>query len=78
MPELFDLKPVMLRAFNAAKAKVPGSSKYSDDYVTKSEYRWLLKYLRIYYEYWVAFDRIDSGGDRRIDYSEFSAAKEKL
>jgi len=78
LPELFDLKPVMLRAFNAAKAKVPGSSKYADDYVTKSEYRWLLKYLRIYYEYWVAFDRIDAGGDRRVDYSEFLAAKTRL
>ena len=78
LPELFDLKPVMLRAFNAAKKKVPGSSKYSDDYVTKSEYRWLLKYLRIYYEYWVAFDRVDSGGDRRVDYQEFLAAKSRL
>jgi hypothetical protein len=78
LPQLFDLKPVMIRAFTSAKTKVPGSSKYADDYVTKSEYRWLLKYLRIYYEYWVAFDRIDAGGDRRVDYNEFLAAKTRL
>lgn len=78
LPVLFDLKPVLLRAFVAAKTKMPAKSKYSDDYVSKGEYRWLLKYLRIYYEYWVAFDRIDKDDDRRIDFDEFMKAKEKL
>jgi len=46
----------MLRAFNAAKAKVKSKSKYGDDYVERAEFRFLLKYLRQYFEYWIAFD----------------------
>lgn len=44
---------------------------YGDDYITKDEYRFLLKYLRMYYEYWVAFDQIDLDSDGRISYKEF-------
>lgn len=68
LPVLFELKPVLMRAFQAAKTKMPAKSKYSDDYITRGEYRWLLKYLRVYYEYWVAFDRIDLDDDRRLGY----------
>ena len=46
-------------------------SKHGDDYIEKNEYRYLLKYLRQYYEYWVAFDQIDLNNDRRITYGEF-------
>ena len=46
----------------------------SDDYVSKGEFRFLLKYLRLYYELWVAFDRIDTSDDRRVSKSEFMAA----
>jgi len=52
---LFKTKPVILRAFNSAKGKVKSANSQGDDYVEKSEYRFLLKYLRQYYEYWVAF-----------------------
>ena len=45
-----------------------------DDYVSKGEFRFLLKYLRLYYELWVAFDRIDTSDDRRVSESEFMAA----
>ena len=55
-----------MRAFTSAKSKVKSSNSHGDDYVEKSEYRFLLKYLRMYYEYWVAFDLIDTDGDRRI------------
>ena len=46
IPMLFDSKPVLLRAFKAAKTKGKSTSKYGDDYVQKNEYRHLLKYLR--------------------------------
>ena len=46
----------------------------ADDYVSKGEFRFLLKYLRLYYELWVAFDRIDTSDDRRVSKSEFMAA----
>ena len=34
--------------------------------------------MRIFYELWVAFERIDSGQDRRINHSEFMSAKPML
>jgi len=78
LPALFNAKPVLMRAFTAAKTKSKAKSDYSDDYVTRSEYRVLLKYLRMYYEYWVAFDLIDIDGDHRISYKEFKHAESLL
>ena len=49
LPALFALKPVLMRAFTAAKNKVKSTTKKSynaDDYVSKGEVRFLLKYLR--------------------------------
>ena len=74
LPELFALKPVTMRAWQAARTKVPSITKNGNDYVTKNEFPYLLKYLRQYYEYWVAFDRIDSDFDRRITKQEFLQA----
>ncbi len=78
LPILFSLKPVLMRAFTSAKTKVKAKSQYGDDYITKGEYRFLLKYLRQYYEYWVAFDRIDTNDDRRVGHSEFMQAIPEL
>ena len=78
LPALFDTKPVMMRAFQAAKDKVQSKSEHGADYVEKKEYRYLLKYLRQYFEYWVAFDRVDTDGDRRVSFEEFAGAKEQL
>ena len=64
----------MIRAFNAAKSKLKSKNSYGDDYVSRAEFRYLLKYLRQYYEYWVAFDEIDTDDDRRISYEEFEKA----
>ena len=46
LPEIFDLKPVLMRAFQAAKHKVKTKSEHGEDYVEKREYRWLLYYIR--------------------------------
>ena len=78
LPQLFEIKPVLMRAFNAAKTYYKSTSKHGDDYVSKMEFRILLKYIRQYYELWVAFERIDSSGDRRVSHSEFMAAKHVL
>ena len=81
LPALFELKPVLQRAFNAAKNKLKAKKKKSyneDDFVSRGEFRLLLKYLRKYYELWVAFDRIDTGDDRRISHDEFITAKPML
>lgn len=71
LPVLFNSKPVLIRAFNAAKDKLPSKHVFGDDYVSRAEFRYLLKYLRQYYEYWVAFNEIDSNDDRRISFEEF-------
>ena len=78
IPQLFNTKPVLMRAFNAAKAKGKAKNEYSDNYIEKSEYRILLKYIRMYYEYWVAFDLIDIDGDRRVSFKEFKNASPQL
>ena len=71
---LFNVKPVLIRAFNAAK-DVSGTQTGPDaDYLVYSEFRTFLVYLRQYFEYWVMFDRIDSSDDRRIDFKEFNVA----
>ena len=38
----------------------------------------MLQYLRQYYEYWVAFDRVDTDDDRRISFDEFAKAKDLM
>jgi len=49
LPRLFKLKPVLMRAFNKAKTSLKAKSKYGDDYVSKAEFRFILKYLRQYF-----------------------------
>ena len=79
LPLLFDIKPVLMRAFQAAKNVAPSSSSSrGDDYIQRSEYRLLLQYLRQYYELWLAFAQIDSDSDRRISYQEFETTKDTL
>ncbi len=34
LPQLFDTKPVIMRAYQAAKGKIKGTKPYSDDYVS--------------------------------------------
>merc|ERR1740115_317603 len=40
LPELFDIKPVLIRAFTKAKTMSKAKNEYGDDYVTKSEFRY--------------------------------------
>lgn len=75
LPELFDAKPVIIRAYVAAKGKVKGKKDFSDDYVSKAEFRYLLIYLKLYYHLWIEFDSIDKTGDRRISEAEFVAGQ---
>jgi hypothetical protein len=64
LPILFAAKPVLMRAFTIAKTKVKSKSSVGDDYITKgAEFRYMLKYLRQYYEFFVAFNKVDTGKD---------------
>lgn len=64
LPALFNSKPVIMRAYMASKSISQSKNKHSDDYITKGkEFRYLFKYLRQYYEFFIAFNRIDTGQD---------------
>ena len=66
---LFDAKPAIMRAFQIARDYKPSTREdieSGDDYIELSEFRFFLIALRQYFEYWVAFCRIDDDGDRRI------------
>ena len=72
---LFSAKPVITRAFAAAKDASQGRNQ---DYVEKSEFRLLLVYLRQYFELYVAYNRLDSSDDRRLSLPEFRAGVKLL
>jgi len=64
LPTLFAAKPVLMRAFTAARTKVKSKTSRGDDYITKgAEFRYMLKYLRQYYEFFLAFNKVDTGKD---------------
>jgi hypothetical protein len=71
--EIFDCKPVIMRAFQAARASVPPRERnHNGDYVTRATFRVLLFYLKEYFELWQIFTAADTSGDRRIDKGEFA------
>lgn len=49
MPELFDTKPVIMRAYQASKDKIKSKNEIGEDYVSRAEFKWTLIYLRFYY-----------------------------
>mmetsp|Transcript_1160 Transcript_1160/g.2214 ORF Transcript_1160/g.2214 Transcript_1160/m.2214 type:complete len:203 (-) Transcript_1160:132-740(-) len=80
LDDVFDCKPAIIRAYHAAKNKGKSSKKggkggkFNEDFVEFYEFRYLLKSLRQYFEYWVMFDRADTDDDNRIDLGEFKKA----
>lgn len=73
--EVFDAKPVIMRAFQAAKnqkREKPGAK--GAEYVEFCEFRMLLWYLRQYFELYEMFDAVDTEDDRRINLDEFKKA----
>jgi len=67
-------KPVMMRAFQAARDVAKPVASFSNDYIDKNEFRVLLVYLTYYLQLFEFFDRIDASGDRRVGPREFQAA----
>lgn len=56
LPELFDSKPVIMNAYQASKDKIKAKHTFGDDYVSKAEFRYLLTYLKQYYDLWLQFE----------------------
>lgn len=64
LPMIFKIKPVIKMAFNTTKHGLKTNDIYLKDYLEKHQFRHFLKFIRQYYEYWVAFESIDLNGDR--------------
>jgi len=76
---VFDAKPAIMRAFQAAKNRYPSKQgKLGDDYIERKEFKFFLVSLRQYFEYFEAFSRVDKDGDDRITLAEFTAQKDKI
>ena len=70
-PALFNSKPAVLRAFQAARRANGTHVGVRGDYVERSEFRLLLEYLKMYFELYGAFRRIDASDDRKIELKEW-------
>eukprot|EP00746_Dinoflagellata_sp_MGD_P151478 gnl/MRDRNA2_/MRDRNA2_83069_c0_seq1.p1 gnl/MRDRNA2_/MRDRNA2_83069_c0~~gnl/MRDRNA2_/MRDRNA2_83069_c0_seq1.p1 ORF type:complete len:2124 (-),score=461.30 gnl/MRDRNA2_/MRDRNA2_83069_c0_seq1:152-6523(-) len=76
--QVFDAKPAIMRAYQAAKNSMPSKSAHGADYVQRTEFRILLQFLAHYFELWCVFGIIDAGNDRRINLAEFTMAVPRL
>ena len=75
--ELFDVKPVLMRAFQAAKSinnKKNKKDSHGPDFIEFCEFRLLLVYLRMYLEMYDMFDQVDTSDDGRVSKEEFKTA----
>ena len=76
---LFRSKPAIMRAFQAAKASIPSNrGSLGDDYVEEKEFHFFLLLLRQYFEYWVAYMRVDVDDDRRLSLQEWKDHHDKM
>ena len=60
-----------MRAYQAALKKVTKPHGHNQDYVTKATFKFLMIYMRLYYELWEDFEDMQLDGDRRISEKEF-------
>jgi hypothetical protein len=78
LDSVFNCKPAIMRAFQAAKQVNGKTSGMSGDYVERNEFRALLEYLRKYFELYVMYRHIDTNFDGRVSLGEFKEALPKL
>jgi len=70
---LFESKPAIMRAFQAAKNYGGDTTGVGVDYVEKREFRILLQYLRSYFELYEMYSMVDKNSDRHVTKDEFCA-----
>lgn len=78
LPDIFALKQVIMRAFQAAKDSSKNKHSHSGDYIERNEFRYLLCYLRQYFEYYQMFDIVNTDNDKYLDFNEFVTAIPKF
>eukprot|EP00090_Calanus_glacialis_P031560 TRINITY_DN5238_c0_g1_i2.p1 TRINITY_DN5238_c0_g1~~TRINITY_DN5238_c0_g1_i2.p1 ORF type:complete len:184 (-),score=66.55 TRINITY_DN5238_c0_g1_i2:124-675(-) len=71
--ELFDAIPAINRSFHHCKNVSKNPSEHGPDFIEFREFRLLLQTLRQFFEYYQAFDRVDTGDDDRISKEEFTS-----
>ena len=76
--QVFQCKPVIIKAFTLAKNANTKRQKHGNYYIDFSEFRLVLLYLRQYFEYFQAFARIDIDDDRQISKNEFMKSIGKI
>lgn len=74
LPEIAEAKPVIFKAFEAAKGISKNCYDPSKNFVEKNEFRYFLCYLRQYFEYYQMFSQINSNSNLSISYEEFCLA----
>jgi len=72
--DLFDAKPVLMRAYQSARSKNDAKNADGTDYVERSEFRLLLVYLKLYMQLYGIFARVDKDGDHRLSVEEVQSA----
>eukprot|EP00325_Prymnesiales_sp_UTEX-LB-985_P032856 CAMPEP_0174738528 /NCGR_PEP_ID=MMETSP1094-20130205/70109_1 /TAXON_ID=156173 /ORGANISM="Chrysochromulina brevifilum, Strain UTEX LB 985" /LENGTH=273 /DNA_ID=CAMNT_0015941961 /DNA_START=137 /DNA_END=955 /DNA_ORIENTATION=+ len=75
---LFNLKPVLMKAFQAARCANGKQRGMSGDFVERNEFRLLLRNLRVYFELFRVFSLVDTTDDMSIDRQEFQAGLSAL
>eukprot|EP00091_Calanus_sinicus_P015337 TRINITY_DN3347_c0_g1_i1.p1 TRINITY_DN3347_c0_g1~~TRINITY_DN3347_c0_g1_i1.p1 ORF type:complete len:185 (+),score=56.90 TRINITY_DN3347_c0_g1_i1:304-858(+) len=71
--DLFDCRPAINRAFHFSRDVHTSSDSHGDDYLEFREFRLFLQAVRQFFEYYQAFDRIDTGDDNRVSKEEFTS-----
>ncbi|MEW5297241.1 MAG: hypothetical protein WDW36_000465 [Sanguina aurantia] len=69
MDDIFDAKPAIMRAFQAAKGA--GGKEGNPDYVDRREFRLLMVYLLQYFQLFEVFDELTQEDGNRFNYEEF-------
>eukprot|EP00090_Calanus_glacialis_P000251 TRINITY_DN10165_c0_g1_i1.p1 TRINITY_DN10165_c0_g1~~TRINITY_DN10165_c0_g1_i1.p1 ORF type:complete len:183 (-),score=50.60 TRINITY_DN10165_c0_g1_i1:189-737(-) len=75
--DLFDCRPAINRAYHYSRSVSKSTKKHDDDYLEFREFRVFLQALRQFFEYYQAFNRLDSGQDGRVSKEEFLSDKIK-
>merc|ERR1712142_1460483 len=65
--------PAINRAFHHARKISKKESEHGDDYIEFCEFRIFLYMLRQFFEYYQAFNRLDTEGDGRVNKDEFTS-----
>lgn len=79
--DVFNVKPAIDKAFDIAKNSKPSKradKKDAAENIEINEFKFFLSSLRQYFEYYVAFARVDTDSDQKISHEEFQSAQDRI